>query len=255
MDLAIPARIRPPAPVIPPQSWLPFAVRSGPGVWRFAPGGAPRTTVPPRVLGCAAERGVAGALTRAGHLDVGGPRWVRDGSESDEHPPVSPGGMGPVGERHRGLRRGSISFAGVARPAGGNDVLPGVVATSRSRNHVVEVLRPSSAILAPVPIPGEHRSAVERDPAVKRNSDVPAQSDDGGDRDQEVFRCPGFVSGVDELGLPVDQQYHRAARRHHREWLVRGVQHQCSSHGVATIPAAGRLFRRLLPACWGDAGE
>lgn len=139
-----------------------------------------------------------------------------DGSEPDEHPSVSSGGMRPVGEGHRGLRRSAISFAGVARPAGSNDVLPGVVATAGPGEYVVQILSRSSAVLAAVPIPGKHRSAVEWNPAVKRNSDIPAQSHDGGDRNPEVLRCPRFVSGVDELGLLVDEQHYGAARRHDR---------------------------------------
>ena len=52
----------------------------------------------------------------------------------------------------------------VARPAGRDDVVPGVRAAARPREHVVDVLGGAVAVLAAVPVTGEHGPARQRHP-------------------------------------------------------------------------------------------
>jgi len=66
----------------------------------------------------------------------------------------------------------AIFLGRVASPARGHDVVPSVQAAATFRDHVVDVLRWSAAVLTAMAVAREHRSSRDRNAGLARNPDV-----------------------------------------------------------------------------------
>src|SRR5262245_59396932 len=71
-------------------------------------------------------------------------------------------GGGPPLQGHARVAREAVLLARVAAPAGGDDVVPGVLAAAGPRDDVIDVLRRGAAVLAHPVVTREDRPARER---------------------------------------------------------------------------------------------
>ena len=81
---------------------------------------------------------------------------LRVEGDVDERPPLRT--LRFADQSHAGLMRQPVAFARVAGNARADDVFPGGGAAAVARDHVVEVLSRSAAVLACADIAGEHGS-------------------------------------------------------------------------------------------------
>src|ERR671931_1822064 len=72
------------------------------------------------------------------------------------------GGERSARQTQTGLVDEAVLLARVTPAAGRHHVLPGVLAASRPRHDVIDVLRGRAAVLAPPVVPGEHGPARAR---------------------------------------------------------------------------------------------
>ena len=87
------------------------------------------------------------------------------------------GSRGGRRRREADLGEEAVLLAGVARPARRHHVVPGVRAATGAGHHVVDVLGRPVAVLAAVPVAGEHGPARQRHPVAVRHPDEVVQAD------------------------------------------------------------------------------
>src|SRR5439155_5817273 len=98
--------------------------------------------------------------------------WLPVGAQASgrhEEPHALPWLRGRPAEGETDLVDEPVLLAGVAAPAGGDHVVPGVGPALAAGHDVVDVLRRRAAVLAAMTVPGEDRPAVERHPALVRH--------------------------------------------------------------------------------------
>jgi len=132
----------------------------------------------------------------------------------------------------------------IASPARRHDILPNVLATPRSRNHVIDRLCRPTAILATVTVSGENGVASKWDGSPVGNPHELIQSNHRRNRQLHSFRPPYSVSGFQHLSFVIEDQDSGAPRTHHRKWLVGSVQHQHTRHGGPPL----RVFKIYHPS-------
>src|SRR5918994_2322042 len=91
--------------------------------------------------------------------EVGRPR-VGHGPQREREPARAPRHDRRAVQAHRRFVEHAVALAHVARPAGGHDVLPRVLAAPTAGHDVVDALGRAAAVLAAVVVAGEHRAAV-----------------------------------------------------------------------------------------------
>src|SRR5581483_9807335 len=134
----------------------------------------------------------------------------------------------------------AVFLLGVARPARGHHVLPGVLAAAASGNDVVDVLGVGTAVLAPVTVAGEHSPTVQRRPGAERDLYEVREANHRGHGERGPFRVQLLVGGVQDLGLLLQHEHHRPPNGHDAQRLVGRVEHQRLGHG--SVPGARRWW-------------
>jgi len=113
---------------------------------------------------------------------------------------------------HPGFCRCSVSFFRIAAIAGGNEIFPGVLTASGSREHMIDrqVKITASAVLASESIPPEHifpvqHYAFERNPHKYVKAHDARKRETAGDRTDHMFRMVrnryGFSAEQQQNGL------------------------------------------------------
>ncbi len=106
---------------------------------------------------------------------------------------------------------------------------------------MVKVLGGPAAVLTAPPVTGEHRPARERSMRTIRHANVPAEPDDRRCFHDDPLGVEDHSVGKDDFGLLLEDQHDGPARGNHRQWRVRRVEDERTSHGpsvTANIPLA-----------------
>src|SRR6266508_723173 len=135
-----------------------------------------------------------------------------------------------------------VLLARVAPPAGRHHVVPRVRAAARSGHDMVQVLGGRAAVLTGPLVAREHGPAGKRRVRAMGDLHEGPQAQDRGRVDVQALGSEDLPVGDQDLGLLLQHQDHGPSRSHHREWLVRRVEHERSSHGASI---------RGLSACTG----
>ncbi len=142
-------------------------------------------------------------------------------------------------EAETGVLERPVLLPGVAAAARGDDVVPRVRPTARSRDHVIEVLRRRTAVLTTPIVASEDGSPRQRRRGSIRHADEVAQPQDRRSVHLDPLGAEPLTVRDDDLGLLLQHEDDRPPRRDDCERLVRRVEHQSSSHrGPASIRTA-----------------
>jgi hypothetical protein len=174
----------------------------------------------------------AAGLGSSGLTQISGPLGVAV-VLSAHQPPV---GAAWYCRRHRQrpaeLVEHPVGLAVVADRAGGDAVLPDVLAAPAPGDHVVDGLRAAAAVGAPVVVPAHQRGPGQRHPVAVGHPDVPAQPDHRRGDEREgggvQHRSGGVV--VHDLGLAAQHQADGSPQPHGRQRFERHVEQQHASH-------------------------
>src|SRR5437763_8995060 len=165
-------------------------------------------------------------------LEVGLPVGVHRADGHDD-PRELLGRRGRAAQGEADLVEEAVLLLGVARPAGGDDVLPDVLATPAAGDDVVDVLGRRTAVLAAVAVASEDSPAVQRGAGAERHLDEVGQADHRGHGEGGPLGVQLLVGGVEDLGLLLQDEDDGAPHGHNAEGLVGRVQHQRLGHGSA----------------------
>src|SRR5690606_9818982 len=99
---------------------------------------------------------------------------------ADDAPGEPLGRPGLVSQPPTQLGHMAIGLDVVATATGGDNVLPGVRAAAAARDDVVDAGRHGTAVHTPTAVPGEERTAGERNGAAKGHPHEPLEADDAG---------------------------------------------------------------------------
>ncbi len=136
-----------------------------------------------------------------------------------------------------------VLLAAVARSAGGHHVLPHVRTAPTAGDHVVDVFRRRPAVLTAVVVAGEDGPAVEGGPGPVWHLHEMGQADHRGGGHHRALGVQRTVAGVEDLGLLLQDQYHRPPHRDDTQGLVRRVEDERLRH---VRPGCGRGRERPL---------
>ena len=106
-----------------------------------------------------------------------------------------------------------VALADVARPAGGDDVVPRVRAALAARAYVVDRVGVGAAVLAPVAVAGHHGPPADGDPAPERHVHELAQPHDRRHRHLDRSACSTSPVGWTQSALPAEHQHDRPPGR------------------------------------------
>jgi hypothetical protein len=119
----------------------------------------------------------------------------------------------------------SVLLAGVAAPAGGDDVVPDVEATPAPGHHVIDALGRAAAVLTVVPVAGEDGPPIDRHRPIVGHPDIAGQTDDRRLGEGQPLRSEGPGRGVHVLRLGAQDEKKGPTGRDDPEGLEGGVQH------------------------------
>lgn len=108
----------------------------------------------------------------------------------------------------------------VAPAAAGNDILPSMGPTSRSRHHVVDVLCPGTTVLAFERVPDQHSPAGKGGPGPIRHLDEVIQAKNRGDLNGQLLGAKYDPVCPDHLSLVSEDEHNRSSRGHDAERFV-----------------------------------
>jgi hypothetical protein len=98
---------------------------------------------------------------------------------------------------------------------------------------VIQVLGGGGAILTTPAIATEHRSTCQRGMRPIWHTDVPSEPNDRRRLHDDPLGVEDHAVGKDDLGLLLEHQDHRPARRNDRQGRVRRVEDERTSHGTS----------------------
>src|SRR5690606_24987907 len=123
------------------------------------------------------------------------------------------------------LLRGAVALGVIAPQAAGDEVLPTVTPSARTRQDVVDRRGVLAAVPATVLIATQHAPPGDRHSPTAWHPHVAAEDDDGGSIEAAVGCVDGIVlDPFDHARLLVEHEHESSFERDHREGLVSGVQ-------------------------------
>ena len=150
-------------------------------------------------------------------------------------------------QRHPRLGWRAVALSGIAGLAGGDEILPALLATARFRNDVVEreFGLPASAVLTPEPVPPEEIFPTQRGaPVLDPHED--GQPHDARQRIALLHRADAMLRMAgDHHRLAAEEQQHGVAGVADAQWLVTRVEyqnlvflqkHDCSGYRFSNLP-------------------
>jgi hypothetical protein len=158
-----------------------------------------------------------------------------DPIDGHDDPDTVVGRLGGTPEAQADVGGCPILLTGVARAAGGYDVVPRVSPSPALGDDVVDVLGRTAAVLAFEVVSHEHGPAAERRPGPVRDLHEIVESNDAGGLDLEILRVEGDPIRMDDLGLALQREDERPTYSHDAERLVRRIQDKRSSQSALSI--------------------
>jgi hypothetical protein len=181
-----------------------------------------------------------------------------DTIDRDHDPNALMRGLGRVLETKAHLRHAAVLFAGVTGAAGSDDVVPGVRAPATTRDHMVDILGRSAAILAAVVVSHENRPPREGRSGPKGHLHEVIEADDTGRGDGQGLRVENLPVRMHDLGFAIEGEHQCPPDWNDAQRLVRGVEYKRSAQGapkysedvVLSSGGSHRFLTRARPARW-----